>query len=209
MDGEHALATSGGTAWRRRQRRLRAYCRFIFWLCNCDCKIYHFCCVCWSTDVFHQVHPAVPKMCAITLRTCYADDSGFLFSLTSLVLFPVWTTDRSSWYWSGPASRFLCRISVVCFRHQRRSRCSWTVGDDDRCSPRFTLNWLLVHHGLRPCLQMVNVSRSSACASMTVVSTKMCLCLRRRFCPRYFFPARVPHCVGCLHDDRYRHWHVP
>ena len=31
MDGEHASATSGGTAWRRRQRRLRALRRFILW----------------------------------------------------------------------------------------------------------------------------------------------------------------------------------
>ena len=31
MDGEHAYATSGGTAWRRRQRRLRARRLFILW----------------------------------------------------------------------------------------------------------------------------------------------------------------------------------
>ena len=31
MDGEHAFATSGGTAWRRRQRRLRAFRRFVLW----------------------------------------------------------------------------------------------------------------------------------------------------------------------------------
>ena len=30
-DGEHAFATSGGTAWRRRQRRLRAFRRFVLW----------------------------------------------------------------------------------------------------------------------------------------------------------------------------------
>ena len=31
MDGAHAFATSGGTAWRRRQRRLRAFRRFVLW----------------------------------------------------------------------------------------------------------------------------------------------------------------------------------
>ena len=31
MDGEHAFATSGGTAWRRRQRRLRAFRRYALW----------------------------------------------------------------------------------------------------------------------------------------------------------------------------------
>ena len=31
MDGEHAFATSGGTAWRRRQRRLRAFPRYVLW----------------------------------------------------------------------------------------------------------------------------------------------------------------------------------
>ena len=31
MNGEHAFATSGGTAWRRRQRRLRAFRRFVLW----------------------------------------------------------------------------------------------------------------------------------------------------------------------------------
>ena len=31
MNGEHAVATSGGTAWRRRQRRLRAFRRFVLW----------------------------------------------------------------------------------------------------------------------------------------------------------------------------------
>ena len=31
MDDEHAFATSTGTAWRRRQRRLRAFCRFVLW----------------------------------------------------------------------------------------------------------------------------------------------------------------------------------
>ena len=31
MDGEHAFATSGGTAWRRRHRRLRAFRRFVLW----------------------------------------------------------------------------------------------------------------------------------------------------------------------------------
>ena len=31
IDGEHAFATSGGTAWRRRQRRLRAFRRFVLW----------------------------------------------------------------------------------------------------------------------------------------------------------------------------------
>ena len=31
MDGEHAFATSGGSAWRRRQRRLRAFRRFVLW----------------------------------------------------------------------------------------------------------------------------------------------------------------------------------
>ena len=31
MNGEHALATTGGTAWRRRQRRLRAFRRFVLW----------------------------------------------------------------------------------------------------------------------------------------------------------------------------------
>ena len=31
VDGEHAFATSGGTAWRRRQRRLRAFRRFVLW----------------------------------------------------------------------------------------------------------------------------------------------------------------------------------
>ena len=31
MDGEHAFATSGGTAWRRRQRRLRAFRRYVLW----------------------------------------------------------------------------------------------------------------------------------------------------------------------------------
>ena len=30
-NGEHAFATSGGTAWRRRQRRLRAFRRFVLW----------------------------------------------------------------------------------------------------------------------------------------------------------------------------------
>ena len=31
MDGEHAFATSGGTAWRRRQRRLSAFRRSVLW----------------------------------------------------------------------------------------------------------------------------------------------------------------------------------
>ena len=31
MDGEHVFATNGGTAWRRRQRRLRAFRRFVLW----------------------------------------------------------------------------------------------------------------------------------------------------------------------------------
>ena len=31
MNGEHAFATSGGTSWRRRQRRLRAFRRFVLW----------------------------------------------------------------------------------------------------------------------------------------------------------------------------------
>ena len=31
MDGEHAFATSGGTAWRRRQRLLRAFRRNVLW----------------------------------------------------------------------------------------------------------------------------------------------------------------------------------
>ena len=31
IDGEHACATSGGTAWRRRQRRLRAFRRYVLW----------------------------------------------------------------------------------------------------------------------------------------------------------------------------------
>ena len=31
MDGEHAFAASGGTAWRRRQRRLRAFRRSVLW----------------------------------------------------------------------------------------------------------------------------------------------------------------------------------
>ena len=31
MNGEHAFATSGGTAWRRRQRRLRAFQRYVLW----------------------------------------------------------------------------------------------------------------------------------------------------------------------------------
>ena len=31
MDGEHAFATSGGTAWRRRQRRFRAFRRCVLW----------------------------------------------------------------------------------------------------------------------------------------------------------------------------------
>ena len=29
INGEHAFATSGGTAWRRRQRRLRAFRRYV------------------------------------------------------------------------------------------------------------------------------------------------------------------------------------
>ena len=31
MNGEHAFATSGGIAWRRRQRRLRAFRRYVLW----------------------------------------------------------------------------------------------------------------------------------------------------------------------------------
>ena len=31
MDGEHAFVTNGGTARRRRHRRLRAYRRFVVW----------------------------------------------------------------------------------------------------------------------------------------------------------------------------------
>ena len=31
VDGEHAFATSGGPAWRRRQRRLRTFRRFVLW----------------------------------------------------------------------------------------------------------------------------------------------------------------------------------
>ena len=31
MNGAHAFATSGGTAWRRRQRRLRAFRRYVLW----------------------------------------------------------------------------------------------------------------------------------------------------------------------------------
>ena len=31
MDGEHAFAASGGTAWRRRQRCLRAFRRYVLW----------------------------------------------------------------------------------------------------------------------------------------------------------------------------------
>ena len=31
MNGEHAFATSGGNAWRRRQRRLRAFRRLVLW----------------------------------------------------------------------------------------------------------------------------------------------------------------------------------
>ena len=35
MDGEHAFATSGGTAWRR-QRRLRAFRRYVLWYSKMD-----------------------------------------------------------------------------------------------------------------------------------------------------------------------------
>ena len=31
IDGEHAITTSGGTAWRRRQRLLRAFRRYVLW----------------------------------------------------------------------------------------------------------------------------------------------------------------------------------
>ena len=31
MNGERAFASRGGTAWRRRQRRLRAFRRFVLW----------------------------------------------------------------------------------------------------------------------------------------------------------------------------------
>ena len=31
VDGEHAFATRGGTPWRRRQRRLRAFRRYVLW----------------------------------------------------------------------------------------------------------------------------------------------------------------------------------
>ena len=114
MDGEHALASSAGTAWRRRQRRLRVFCRFIFWstkmlsLCNCDCKVIT-CAVCVGLQEYSIECIRLSQRCvtqrimtdnifeietaAIALRTCYADDPGILFSLTSLVPFPVWTTD--------------------------------------------------------------------------------------------------------------------
>ena len=69
---------------------------------------------------------------------------------------------------------------------------------------------LLVHHGLRPCVQMVGVSRYSIGTSSSMVSPEMCLRLRRRFCSRHRLRARCPLDRGvCLRDDQFCHGHVP
>ena len=36
MDGKHVFATSGGAAWRRQQRRLRPFRRFVHWATNME-----------------------------------------------------------------------------------------------------------------------------------------------------------------------------
>ena len=48
MNGEHAFATSGGTAWRRRQRRLRAFRRMFSGIPR------------WRL----QLHSIIPPVCA-------------------------------------------------------------------------------------------------------------------------------------------------
>ena len=134
-------------------------------LCNCDCKVITSAlCVGLRKHSNGCVHPSQRcvaqrmmtgnvfemETAAIALRTCYSEDPEF-FSLTSRVLSPVWTTDGSSRSYREQVSRCHCRISFVVFVLIRI-----------QSSNTLALVDSFVHHGLRPRLQMVNVSRSAA-----------------------------------------------
>ena len=117
-------------------------------LCNCDCEVITSAlCAGQRKYSIGCVHPS--QWCVaqrITLRTL-----GF-FSLTSRVLSPVWTTDGSSRSYREQVSRCHCRISFVVFVLIR-------IQSSNTLAPLLDS---FVHHGLRPRLQMVNVSRSAA-----------------------------------------------
>ena len=114
-------------------------------LCNCDCKVITSAlCAGQRKYSILCVHPS--QWCVtqrITLKTL-----GF-FSLTSRVPSPVWTTDGSS---RSYVSHCYCRISFVVFVLIR-------IQSSNTLAP---LVDSFVHHGLRPRLQMVNVSRFAA-----------------------------------------------
>ena len=81
------------------------------------------------------------------------------------------------------------------------------VHDDERCSPRLPCDWLLVHHGLRPCLQMVNVSlvfrlnlNDRGIYKDVPVPTPTIL-------PSPLFPCASPS-LWRIPSQRDRHWHV-
>ena len=58
VNGEHAFPTSGGTAWRRRQRRLRAFRRFVLWHSKMEvaAALHHSSGLRTSGPVYDQVH---------------------------------------------------------------------------------------------------------------------------------------------------------
>ena len=58
LNGEHAFATSGGTAWRRRQRRLRAFRRFVLWHSKMEvaAALHHSSGLRTSGPMYDQVH---------------------------------------------------------------------------------------------------------------------------------------------------------
>ena len=67
MDGEHAFATSGGTAWRRRQRRLRALRRFVLWHSKMDV----------AAALHHTSRQRTAPTAAATQTMSYAPDPAY------------------------------------------------------------------------------------------------------------------------------------
>ena len=93
MNGEHAFATSGGTAWRRRQRRLRAFRRFVLWHSKMEVAAAQFS----ST----AVEPIAPRVGGISCCSWPGDRSGYSwgcrFSSSCWRVYWAWVQSNSPW----------------------------------------------------------------------------------------------------------------
>ena len=106
MDGEHVFATSGGTAWRRRQRRLRAFRRYVLWHSKMEI----------AAAIHHTSRQRTPTTTAATQTVNYASvpaAATYAAATASVLVIEHVTPDPAVYTAPAPANEYVASARVI------------------------------------------------------------------------------------------------